>query len=147
MNPNRAHALLWLVVSSLSLGSASSSDWPQWRGPTRTGHASAEAPAVASLPAELNPVWKISVGGGFSSPIVAGDQLIYLDELDGREFAHALEARTGKELWRVAYAKASQDEFGPGPRSTPIIDGKRLYVQACNGEFRCLNLADRKSVV
>ena len=146
VNPNRAHALLWLVVSWLSLGSASSSDWPQWRGPTRTGHASAEAPAVASLPAELNPVWKISVGGGFSSPIVADDKLIYLDELDGREFAHALEARTGKELWRVAYAKASQDEFGPGPRSTPIIDDKRLYVQACDGEFRCLNLADGQTI-
>ena len=146
MNSNVARALLWLVLSWLSLNTASGGDWPQWRGPTRTGHAAADAPAVRALPAELKPVWKISVGGGFSSPVVAGDKLVYLDEQDGREFAHALEARTGKELWRVAYATASRDEFGPGPRSTPIMEGERLYVQACNGEFRCLNLADGQTI-
>jgi outer membrane protein assembly factor BamB len=39
-----------------------------------------------------------------------------------------------------------EDEWGPGPRSTPIIDGDRVYVQSCTGEFRCLNLADGKPI-
>ena len=53
---------------------ALSSDWPQWHGPTRTGHAAADAPALVSLPKELKPAWKIRAGGGHSSPVVAGDR-------------------------------------------------------------------------
>jgi outer membrane protein assembly factor BamB len=39
-----------------------------------------------------------------------------------------------------------EDEWGPGPRSTPIIDGERVYVKSCKGEFRCLSLADGKVI-
>jgi outer membrane protein assembly factor BamB len=31
---------------------------------------------------------------------------------------------------------------GGGPRATPLIEGDRVYAQACNGEFRCLRLND-----
>src|SRR5262249_53544936 len=37
-------------------------------------------------------------------------------------------------------------EWGAGPRSTPILDGDRVYVQSCNGELRCLSLADGKEI-
>jgi outer membrane protein assembly factor BamB len=94
----------------------------------------------------LKPVWKISVGGGFSGTIVAGNKLIYLDENGRREVAHALDATTGRELWQTDYADRFQDEWGAGPRATPFLDQDRLYVQACNGEFRCLNLADGKTI-
>lgn len=119
-------------------------DWPQWRGPTRTAYASAATPAPAALPKELRPVWKIPVGGGHSSPVVADGKLIYLDENGSREIAHCLDARTGQEIWQLDYADVFGDEWGAGPRSTPIIDGDRVYVQACNGEFRCLRLTDGK---
>src|SRR5262245_5199198 len=121
-------------------------DWPQWRGPLRTGHVPADAPAPTTLPRELKPVWKISVGGGFSGTIVAGNKLIYLDENGRREVAHALDATTGRELWQTDYADRFQDEWGAGPRATPFLDQDRLYVQACNGEFRCLNLTDGKTI-
>src|SRR5437016_1169569 len=67
-------------------------DWPQWRGPTRNGCAPANAAAIESLPKELKPVWKISIGGGFSSAVLAGGKLVYLDEQEGKEVAHLLEA-------------------------------------------------------
>src|SRR5688572_24987187 len=121
-------------------------DWPQWRGPARSGHAATDLPAPAALPKELKPAWKLSVGGGHSAPIVAGNRLVYLDENGSREIAHVVDAATGKELWQVDYADRFQDEWGAGPRATPIIDGERLYVQSCNGEFRCLSLADGKTI-
>ena len=121
-------------------------DWPQWHGPTRDCRAPTNSPAITALPKELKPVWKISIGGGFSSPILAGGKLVYLDEREGKEVAHLLEASGGKEIWRVPYANVFQDEWGAGPRSTPLIDGSRLYVQSCDGEFRCLNLADGKTI-
>ncbi|NJK45496.1 MAG: hypothetical protein HC933_15585 [Pleurocapsa sp. SU_196_0] len=43
---------------------AHANDWPQWRGPTRSGHAPMNAPTLSTLPREVKPVWKITVGGG-----------------------------------------------------------------------------------
>jgi outer membrane protein assembly factor BamB len=137
-----------MFLSVLLLGSmpAAASDWPQWRGPSRSGHAPLNAPLPPTLPKELKPVWKITVGAGHSSPIVAGNKLVYLDVNSTREIAHVLDAATGKELWQVDYADRFEDEWGAGPRATPILDGDRLYAQSCNGELRCLSLADGKTI-
>ncbi len=137
----------FLALALLAALSSSShaADWPQWRGPARNGHAD-DLAALIQLPADLKPIWKIAVGGGHSSPVVAGGTVIYMDEDGTNEVAHALDAATGKERWKVAYAPRFQDEWGAGPRSTPIIDGDRVYVQSCTGEFRCLSLADGKTI-
>ena len=127
----------------LMLCSARAADWPQWRGPNRDGHP-ADSATISSLPKEVKLVWKRAVGSGFSSPIVAAGKLIYLDEQAGQEVAHCLRASSGDEIWRAPYAKAEGDEWGSGPRSTPFVDGDRVYFQSMNGEFRCLKVADGK---
>ncbi len=137
-----ATVLSLLATTSLNVHAA---DWPQWRGPARDGHAP-DAPALSALPKEPKVAWRVAIGGGFSSPVVAEGKLVFLDEREGQEFAHALDAATGKELWRVAYTASTSDEWGAGPRSTPILDGGRVYALACNGEFRCFNLADGKVI-
>ena len=132
-------------------------DWPQWRGPTRTGYAtptsvgaSGVGASITSLPKELKPVWKVEVGGGFSGPVLQGNALIYADENGSRELAHRLDAATGKEVWAVDYAKMESDEWGAGPRATPMIEslrtGTNVYIQSMDGEFRCLDLASGKTI-
>ena len=121
-------------------------DWPQWRGPTRNAYPATDAPDVATLPKDLKPIWRVTIGGGFSSPVVAKDMLVYLDENGPKEVAHALDAKTGKEIWNVPFADRFEDEWGAGPRSTPVIDGDRVYALSCNGEFRCFSLADGKTI-
>jgi outer membrane protein assembly factor BamB len=133
-------ALLLAAPAFLQAG-----DWPQWRGVGRDGHA-AETLAISTLPQDLKPAWRIDIGGGFSSPVVAGGKLVYLDDQRGREVVHLVEAQSGKELWNLPFAETYGDEWGSGPRSTPIIDGELLYVQSCNGEFRCIKMADGKIV-
>ncbi|MDB6108902.1 MAG: hypothetical protein JWR69_652 [Pedosphaera sp.] len=135
--------LSWFL---LSLSSVSASDWPQWRGPARDGHTASETPVPNTLPAEPKALWRLNIGGGFSSPVIAGGKLVYLDAQNQKEVVHLLDARTGKEVWQVPFANVFEDEWGPGPRSTPIIDGDRVYAQSCNGEFRCLQLANGKVV-
>lgn len=130
-----------LLITLLGSLSIKASDWPQWRGPERASHSSTK---LDSLPKQLKVVWKNPVGPGFSAPIVANNKLIYLDEQGGQEVAHCLDAKTGRELWNTDYARSEGDEWGTGPRSTPFIDGDRVYVQSMNGEFRCLNFADGK---
>jgi outer membrane protein assembly factor BamB len=117
-------------------------DWPQWFGPRRDGHAAADAPAVTQLAPELKVLWRKKIGGGFSSPVVAGGRLVFFDENGQEEVAHLLDARTGAETWNAAIGSVYRDEWGAGPRSTPVIDGDRVFVQSCKGEFRCLNMAN-----
>ena len=135
-----------VLVAAITLSAAHAGDWPQWRGPDRTGHAAVDAGAPSSLPKDLKPLWKVPVGGGHSSPVASATRLVYLDENGSREIAHCLDLKSGKELWQTDYADVFRDEWGAGPRATPIIDNDRVYVQACNGEFRCLNLADGKQL-
>ncbi|HYV26420.1 MAG TPA: PQQ-binding-like beta-propeller repeat protein, partial [Candidatus Eisenbacteria bacterium] len=131
----------WIFLPSLVVAG---NDWPQWHGPTRDARIPAGVPVPASLPKDLKPVWKVPIGGGPSSPVVARGKLVYFDEDGQKEVVHCVDATTGKEIWKLAIADRYQDEWGAGPRSTPVIDGDRVYVQSCNGEFRCLNLADGK---
>jgi outer membrane protein assembly factor BamB len=134
-----------LLIALLFATSLFAGDWPQWRGPKRDGYAPGQR-APVTLPKEVKPDWKINVGGGFSSPVLVSGKLVYLDEDGTSEIAHAIDANTGKEIWKVSYAARYSDEWGAGPRATPIIDDGRVYVQACNGDFKCLNLADGKEI-
>jgi outer membrane protein assembly factor BamB len=138
--------LVLLVPMALHTLPARATDWPQWRGPSRNGHAPLNAPVPSTLPREVKPVWKIAVGGGHSAPVVSGNKLVYLDENGSREVAHVLDAGTGKEVWQAEYADRFQDEWGAGPRATPLLDGDRIYAQSCNGELRCLSLTDGKLI-
>src|ERR1044071_7339989 len=107
-------ALVHRIVFALALMIATRSaagDWPQWHGPTRDCRVPEGEATPASLPSDLNAVWKISIGGGFSSPVVAGGKLVYLDENGKQEVAHLIEAKTGKEIWNVPFADRYEDEW------------------------------------
>lgn len=120
-------------------------DWPAWRGPQRDGHVPPGSAVPKSLPSELQPVWRIKVGDGFASPIVAGGKVFYLDTQENKEMLHALERDTGHELWRAPIDDAFKDFQSPaGPRCTPLVDGDRVYALSCKGELRCLAVADGK---
>jgi outer membrane protein assembly factor BamB len=139
---NRLRPFLFgLTTLALLLDSARAGDWPQWLGPQCDGHAAADSPAVEKLSPDLKILWRKRIGSGFSSPVVAGGKLVLFDEDGRQEIAHLLDARTGVEIWRSPIGDVYQDEWGAGPRSTPLIDEDRVFVQSCKGEFRCLNLA------
>jgi outer membrane protein assembly factor BamB len=126
----------------LAIPSVDAGDWPQWRGPERTGHAAPDEPFPASLPETLEPRWTRPVGPGFASPVVVGTRLFHVDEQEGHETAHAWNASTGAVLWQTPYAPSTGDEWGSGPRCTPVADDGRLYVQSLQGDFACLDQQD-----
>src|SRR5579883_2354643 len=102
MNPQLRKLLASSILCvCLSAGAAlRASDWPQWRGPNRDGRVADGAPVPASIAPEPKRVWQLQIGGGFSSPVVSGNHLVYQDGLDGKEVAHLIDAGTGKEIWR-----------------------------------------------
>ena len=130
---------LSLVLATACPG-ISAADWPGWRGANRDGHS--RDPLPDRLDAAAQPLWRKPVGHGYSGPVVAGGRIIYLDDAGGRETAHAVDLATGREIWSTPFAELYSDEFEAGPRCTPLVDGDRVFVQSCYGEFACLSLAD-----
>lgn len=140
--------LLRLSLALAFVSPALAADWPQWRGPNRSGVIKDPAVKLDTLPSDPKTLWSVDAGPGQSSPLVVGDRVIFMDGVDGQETAHCLDLKTGKELWRVAVGPMVefQNAYGEGPRCTPLVDGDRLYAQSCSGEFKCLSLKDGKVI-
>ena len=137
-----------LAVLVLTVGSwCMAAEWPRWRGPDGTGRVPAGVAVPKTLPAEPSVVWHVKIGEGVGSPVVGGGKVFYLDHQQGQEVVHAAEAASGKEVWRATLDEVFKDgQSVPGPRTTPVVDGDRVYVQSCRGEFQCLGAADGKVI-
>lgn len=138
------------ILASLALFplTAVATDWPQWRGPHRTGLVDDPARKIDTLPANPEVLWKIAAGPGQASPVLAKGVVLFLDGIDGMETAHAVSAETGKEIWKTVVGPMVefQNAYGEGPRCTPLVDDDRVYVQSCGGEFRCLSLKNGSEI-
>jgi outer membrane protein assembly factor BamB len=49
-----------------------------------------------------------------------------------------LDAATGHPFWRFRYPSLYEERFGSGPRSTPAVDGDRVYSLGPTGILHCL---------
>ncbi len=125
-----------------------SQDWPQWRGPRRDG-------AVVSFaepkiwPEQLKLKWKVKVGTGHSSPVVAG-QRVYLHAREGEdEVVRAIDLAAGKQLWQDSYPVAytiqrAAAAHGKGPRATPVLAKGKLYTFGISGVLSCYDIRSGK---
>jgi outer membrane protein assembly factor BamB len=112
------------------LPAATQTDWPQWRGPARTGAVPAEVPAP-SWPDELVEEWSCEVGGGYSGPVVVGERVWIHAREDGREAVRCLALADGSEQWSAGHeVEFEQDPtavgHGLGPYATPCVADGRL---------------------
>jgi outer membrane protein assembly factor BamB len=129
------------MLSRSGMSTAAAEDWPQFRGPTGQGHSS-----ETGLPVEWsetqNVLWKIPVGDGWSSPVIAAGR-VWLTAVDTTRSARGddtvvslrvvgLDVASGRELINVEVFKLQY----PGAINlknsraspTPIVDGERVYV-------------------
>jgi outer membrane protein assembly factor BamB len=133
-----------VLVFSLALVClvAVAADWPQWRGPQRNGM-SRETGLLKAWPEEgPKLVWSVdNLGNGYSTPSVVGDR-IYLMSNQGmeNEFVQALSVTDGAEVWkgRIGKVGPNQKQNYPGARSTPTVDGDKLYALGSDGDLVCL---------
>ncbi len=122
-------------------------DWPQWRGVERNG-LSKDTGLLKQWPASgPQQVWAISnLGEGFGSLAVKGDR-IYVQGTKGSASAvFCLNLANGATVWTTALGPRLEEGRGNGPRSTPTVDGDRLYALTENGDLACLNVRDGSSV-
>jgi len=122
-------------------------DWPQWRGPDRSG-VSRETGLLASWPASgPTALWTIaSLGEGYGSLAIRGDRIYVQGVQGGSSSVICLNRRDGKAAWTTALAGSMEQDRGSGPRGTPTLDGDMLYALAENGELACLRARDGSKI-
>jgi outer membrane protein assembly factor BamB len=91
-----------------------------------------------TLPPAL--LWELPKGTGYASPAVAGARLVFLHRLADEEIVECLHPETGATQWQFRYPTAFEDRYGynNGPRSSPVIDGDRVYTMGAEGKLHCL---------
>ena len=155
---SRLTRLPFLVLAA-SAGTLTAADWPQYRGPNANGTTS-ESIAKTWPASGPRQIWKTPVNAGFSSFAVAGGKAFTLVtrsvENVKNETCVALDAETGKELWAASLGFAKYDgggddgaphnRGGDGPRSTPSVDGGRVYVLTAALVLNCLDAKDGKVI-
>jgi outer membrane protein assembly factor BamB len=138
------------IVSIVASLRASNDDWPQWRGPDRTGVVAVDA-APSEWPSELKKGWSVQVGEGYSSPVTSGGRVFLHSRRDPEEVVTAVDLATGRALWEQKYAAPVQKnpyakQMAKGPYSTPLLTGGRLYTLGTTGILSAWNAADGQLV-
>jgi len=106
---------------------ANSESWPQYRhDPRRSGIAG------TIVPAKLNQVWKVNIGGRLTQPVIANGKVL-LSAVDENTI-YALDEKTGKSIW----------EYVAGGRvdSPPAIYKETVLFGSADGRVYCLRLSD-----
>lgn len=160
-----ARWLTYLVVLSLAaplgLGSALAEDWPHWLGPTRDNVWRAKGVTEKFPEGGPKVRWRAPLGGGYAGPAVAGGRVYVMDyqttgdtapdpnkrnDLDGTERVVCLDSATGRPIWTHEYKCPYHISYPCGPRTTPAVDGDRVYTLGAEGNLFCLNTADGKPI-
>ena len=139
-----ALCLLTLVVHSQTDRPAA--EWPQWRGPERTGRSS-ETGLLKQWP-EGGPkkIWTITgLGAGFSSITVKDGRIFTMGNSGEGQADFALDFKTGKKLWTsVVNSRNYTNKRGNGPRGSPTVDGEFVYTEGGYGTVSCCEAATGK---
>ncbi len=113
----------------------------QWRGPDRDGKFTDTGLLTKWPDAGPELLLKVEgIGKGWSS-IVATDQYIFASGMiDTLDYLSCITTE-GRIKWKVPYGRSWAKSF-PDTRSTPTIEGDRVYIISGTGELVCLNVSD-----
>jgi outer membrane protein assembly factor BamB len=107
----------------------------------------AEAALAESWPASgPERLWTRELGEGYSSILAEAGRLYTMYREAGEEVVICLDAATGETLWEYRYEEETHPRhlsgYNDGPRSTPVIDGDRLFTVGVAGRLHALAKAD-----
>jgi hypothetical protein len=151
----------WLLAMCFllaSAGPAAADDWPQWLGPQRDG-VWREDGILNKFPAGgPKMLWRKPIGPGYSGPAIVGDKLYVMDRQKpavkdgekpaagaGSERVLCLNATDGALVWKHEYpCTYGKIGFPTGPRTTPLVQGGKVYTLGTMGDLYCLDAATGK---
>ena len=139
MEPSRRIRVVFLVILAV-VSAANAGDWPQFRGLSRDG-TSSETGLMKQWPQDgPKELWSFDgLGEGFASVSVADGVIYTTGMIGGLGYLFAFDLQ-GKPKYKVAYGPEwTKSGNYPGTRTTPTIDGDRLYLMSGQGRIACHN--------
>ncbi|TDU81194.1 putative pyrroloquinoline-quinone binding quinoprotein [Prosthecobacter fusiformis] len=126
---------------------AQAADWPTFRGADRKD-ISSETGLLKKWPANGPKLAWLNedAGLGYAGYSIVGGTLYTLGARDAVEYVIAIDTATGKEKWSAEAGALLTNGWGDGPRSTPTVDGDKIYALCGKGTLVCLNAADGKEI-
>jgi len=116
-------------------------NWPSWRGPSYNGSRAGENYPTQWSVDEV--AWKIELSGkGASSPIVWKNRIFLTAPAEGIDTALAFDL-DGKQIWKTEFGaetKAKHMKLGTSSNSSPVTDGKGVFVYFKSGTFAALEM-------
>jgi outer membrane protein assembly factor BamB len=139
---------LTISIALLISNTAFAQDWNQWRGPNRDAVVASFTPP-STWPDKLNSIWKVQVGVGHSSPVVAGKRVFVHSRKDENEVVSCFDLDSGKQLWADSYPtpytmNPAAVAHGKGPKSTPVVSDGKLFTLGISGILSCYDSATGK---
>jgi len=131
--------LLLLIVILFSTPVCAVPDWPQFRGPYRNGRASFESGLLQKWPVGgPTMLWSFEgLGIGFASLSVVDGTIYTTGMIEKTGYLFAINDN-GKLKWKTEYGPEWTGPH-PGTRTTPTVDGDRLYIMSGQGRIACFN--------
>jgi outer membrane protein assembly factor BamB len=137
----RVGCIVAVMGAALFCAVAGAADWPHFRGPASNGIApdtGINKHWAAKAPAKL---WRLKLSDqGHGGPAVAGGKVFFIDHVGGDDIVRAVSLADGKDLWQHRYPDATLANYG-FTRSTPAVDGDRVYTVSRQGKVHCLKAA------
>lgn len=128
--------------------SKAQTDWPAFLGPN--GDGSSNETLINTNWKKHPPalLWQRRTAEGYSAPSVSGHQLFYSDRVESSHRLFCIDVRDGRELWKTSLPSNYDDALGysNGPRTTPLVDGPRVYTMTATGLLACLSCDSGKAV-
>ena len=142
----RDRAKLVTVMVVLSATCAFAADWPWVYGPARN-NTSDQKGLLRSWPQEGPKVlWTAPVGLGFGGPAVSGGKVYLLDRDEQvGDTLRVFDLSSGKQLWTFAYPARGEFMFA-GSRTTPTVEGDRVYTSGPLGDLYSIDTKTHKPV-
>ena len=149
MNNARLISGLFVLLFVATAG-ADAQEWTQWRGPARDGSVVSKY-APATWPESLKQTWRVEIGEGYSSPVVADGKVFVHGRRDPEEIVASINLADGKVLWQQKYQaefKKNQYavEMAKGPNATPLVIGNRLFTLGVTGVLNAWDTATGKQL-
>jgi len=140
----KRHSVVTLLLAVASIAPLAAADWPSIYGPHRDNTSDQKGLLRTWPQAGPKVLWSVPMSAGFGGPAVSNGK-VYLLDRDERvgDTLRVFDLATGKALWSYAYNAPGTFMF-TGSRTTPTVDGDRVYTSGPMGDLHAIDTTTRK---
>jgi outer membrane protein assembly factor BamB len=123
-------------------------DWPRFLGLDNDGRSAEKGIKKDWSDGNLKVLWTMETGEGYSIGSVSRGRFFHFGKFGNDAVLKCVQAETGKPIWEYRYRSDYEDMYGydGGPRTSPVVDGDRVYVFGVEGQLHCVRVSDGERI-